>query len=468
MNYSVFDNLLDGILITTTGGDVVYTNDAITSITSLKSRYFKNKNILKILGTIPVLEEYFEKALVNNQKSSAYTEIKFSHPELGSKCLQISCQIQNDILIFYIHDVSLEELLHSKYRSQLEQKEELIGKLNRKVFELEFLINNNPQTLMTTSDLTMESLLEKVCSQLSCDFAFVIEDNALLEEGYQGHYSSTFSYFQSQINRNSQELIANTLFAWQKEFKTLRSTTSKDHHLIIDSRFSVFFYPVWQDKTLKSLFCFGYHNNLSDSLKLNFPLLVAFSQQAALFMENKFLFLQTITDPKTDLYNTRFLNHKIESEIERSIRYGHTFSVIVFDIDFFKKINDTYGHLAGDHVLIEVAKILKDTFRKTDFVSRFGGEEFVVLCIETNKNNLFALAERVREKIEKATFQFEGHNIPVTISGGISSFPECGTTREALLAMADEALYEAKRTGRNKNVVFEPQPQALGPLKKSS
>ena len=125
---------------------------------------------------------------------------------------------------------------------------------------------------------------------------------------------------------------------------------------------------------------------------------------------------------------------------------------MVWDIDFFKQVNDTYGHQAGDKVLKVVASLLNKNLRETDFISRFGGEEFVSLMPETTLGGGYKVAEKIRESVEKLEFHYRGNNVKVTISCGISLFME-NDTAERAFSRADKALYQAKEQGRNRCVI---------------
>lgn len=172
-----------------------------------------------------------------------------------------------------------------------------------------------------------------------------------------------------------------------------------------------------------------------------------------LFQETKRL---SITDSLTGLYNRRYFYKHIDIEIARSKRYGNVFSVMLFDIDNFKKINDTFGHQAGDVVLQGLAKILRSESRETDIVVRYGGEEFIVLLPSTSEAEAFALAERIRNTVEKTVFTVnDSENVNITLSGGIASFPSSASDSKALLYAADSALYLAKDGGRNKIICFK-------------
>ncbi len=157
----------------------------------------------------------------------------------------------------------------------------------------------------------------------------------------------------------------------------------------------------------------------------------------------------SITDALTGLYNRRHFEQCADREFLRATRYKSDLTFAIVDIDFFKKINDTYGHLCGDKILKEVAFLLNESFRKTDIVFRYGGEEFVIILTETNAEAARIPLERLREKIESNTFKFKTQDLKVTISLGYSSDVEEAEDAVELLSFADSALYRAKENGRN-------------------
>lgn len=159
---------------------------------------------------------------------------------------------------------------------------------------------------------------------------------------------------------------------------------------------------------------------------------------------------QANTDVLTNLANRRFFTHIANKELSLMRRQKEYFAVLMMDIDHFKVVNDTYGHAAGDYVLTQVARALTDNLREEDMVARVGGEEFVVSSPYTNRLAAIVLAERLRKAVEGLDINFEGNQIPVTISIGVALQPNDGDELDAILAAADERLYTAKQKGRNR------------------
>lgn len=154
-------------------------------------------------------------------------------------------------------------------------------------------------------------------------------------------------------------------------------------------------------------------------------------------------------DGLTQVHNKRFFDEAVDREISRSRRYGRVFSLILFDIDHFKKINDTHGHLAGDAVLRQLGLAVQGHVRRDDIVARTGGEEFGIVAPEADGAGALELAHKLRALIEETNFFFEETRIPVTISLGVAEWMPVHAKPADVIAMADEKLYEAKRGGRN-------------------
>ncbi|MGC4122697.1 MAG: sensor domain-containing diguanylate cyclase [Myxococcales bacterium] len=167
-------------------------------------------------------------------------------------------------------------------------------------------------------------------------------------------------------------------------------------------------------------------------------------------LENARLYRLSITDSLTKAFNRQYLYQRLPEEVERGRRYKDPLSVALFDIDHFKRFNDTYGHPAGDFVLKEVVRLAQGQSRDVDALVRYGGEEFLVLLPNTPLDGARVIAERIRKAVEQAEFPWSDRRLRVTISVGIATLGDDVPNDEALLKKVDDALYKAKQTGRNR------------------
>ena len=176
-------------------------------------------------------------------------------------------------------------------------------------------------------------------------------------------------------------------------------------------------------------------------------------------------------DSLTGLYNRAYFDEALKSEASRCKRYQTEFSLVFFDLDHFKKINDSFGHQAGDVVLKSVAQLIQSEKRNEDIAFRFGGEEIILMLPGTPKYSALILAERIRHKIEYMNLSFEGNKIDVTVTGGVATFPLDTDIETEMVECADRALYRAKSNGRNQIVLFSEDKRhnyrmgLIGPIK---
>jgi two-component system, cell cycle response regulator len=168
----------------------------------------------------------------------------------------------------------------------------------------------------------------------------------------------------------------------------------------------------------------------------------------------KQMYESALRDGLTKAFNKKYFTDRLESEFTFSIRHSTPLALVLFDIDFFKKVNDTYGHQAGDYVLTEISTLLTATLRAEDVFARYGGEEFAVICRGSDSAQAQVVGERLRKAVEAHKFVFEGTHIPITISVGVAVIPD-DTVKIAsdIVALADKALYASKRGGRNRVTV---------------
>ena len=196
--------------------------------------------------------------------------------------------------------------------------------------------------------------------------------------------------------------------------------------------------------------CYGKGGFQERDLKL----LEALADFAAIALENarhvKRIHELTITDDCTSLYNARHMTNILETEIYRSRRYNYEFSLVFLDLDHFKLVNDTHGHLVGSRLLGEIGEALKMHCRLIDFAFRYGGDEFVILLPQTSKENALNVARRLHKLVRETTWlEKEGLNIHVTASIGVAAYPLDSRTKEGVMHMADEAMYQVKNTNRD-------------------
>lgn len=166
-------------------------------------------------------------------------------------------------------------------------------------------------------------------------------------------------------------------------------------------------------------------------------------------------------DQLTGLRNFRFFSNRLPEELQRAKRYRHQLSLVMIDIDYFKKFNDTHGHQAGNVALNHLAGILSNTVRETDIVARYGGEEFALILPETTKRLAHEMASRVRANVEASPVILGPNHHRITISLGVATFPRDCSTWEALTECADKALYQSKQAGRNRVTIYSPPSTAI-------
>jgi diguanylate cyclase (GGDEF)-like protein len=164
-----------------------------------------------------------------------------------------------------------------------------------------------------------------------------------------------------------------------------------------------------------------------------------------------------VKDRLTGLYNQSYIKERLQEELYRTERYRTSLSILMIDLDDFKTINDTYGHIVGDKALKAIARMIVESIRASDIPGRYGGEEFLVILPETTSQHALIAAERIRNKVD--SFKFEAQpgskkTTHITISIGVCSYPDYGRTKEDLISFADAALYQAKKEGKNKSTVY--------------
>jgi len=201
-------------------------------------------------------------------------------------------------------------------------------------------------------------------------------------------------------------------------------------------------------------------NNV-ESLRIKefIPIINNYLDMAKPVIESKILMEQlkqtTLIDPMTTLYNRRFLTELLDSNIPNRTTQEHIHSILMLDIDFFKQVNDTYGHDIGDTVIKSLSLVMTETIRDSDMAVRYGGEEFLILLLNTTEENTLIISNKIKEKFSSLEFSSQSETFKKTLSMGISHYPNDSDSLWKVIKFADEALYLAKNTGRDKIVVFD-------------
>jgi len=252
-----------------------------------------------------------------------------------------------------------------------------------------------------------------------------------------------------------QDALGNSRHIFEPDFKTSKYFQGKRHPLFQNDFFVCVPFMI-ENEIIGAL-------NLNDNDKgfltaadLDFILNAA--EFISLSISNALLFEKveklSRTDGLTDLFNRPLMQSVLDREFSRCRRYGSTLSVVILDVDHFKKVNDTYGHQKGDEVLVRLAAVLRRFCRSHDIAARYGGEEFVLILPQTPSRGAWKITERIREAVAELYFQHEGADWQVTFSAGIAEFDAQTTKTPAqLIQVADRALYQAKETGRNRTIL---------------
>ena len=164
---------------------------------------------------------------------------------------------------------------------------------------------------------------------------------------------------------------------------------------------------------------------------------------------------QSLHDPLTGLHNRRYVNETLGRDMIQAERENLPLSIILADIDHFKKVNDTYGHQVGDSVLVEIARLIKEHARGSDIVCRYGGEEFLLVFLNTTRDDAAKRADEIRHMAADLRIPHEHGTLMVTISFGLATYPDHGTNAEELIIKADQALYQSKHGGRNRVTIWQ-------------
>ena len=339
---------------------------------------------------------------------------------------------------------------------------ELISQYEKKIYDLEQLLEISRSLCATIEFSTLiESILYTCMGQMHVLGAgiFILEaldsNVFMLNNNYSGMDLEPSVTYRIPVNHPLVSAIseANKVFTLQELKNALpagldiRMITTLKPSLIV---------PLMQRNHLVGILLLGERLSITDDMgfgQYEKEQILAIASLAAIAINNAALVERSSTDMMTHLKLKYFFMQVLADKIDLSLAQNTPLAVIMLDIDFFKRFNDTYGHACGDYVLQTVAKIMRSAIRADDLAARYGGEEFTIMLADTNKEDAMTVADRIRSKIEQYDFCYENQHVQVTISLGVTEFnvkTNPVMSPKGLVDQADQALYVSKRNGRNR------------------
>ena len=472
----LFDSLVNGVIVIDENLKMIYANPAIQQMCGLHSNRVGKKDLSAILSFEPDVLAAGTKGITD---ATPYREV-IVKPKVGSAArVQVTIQalpgkiIAGQVLpsdsaeaqqwLIYIHDVTLEERLQKKYFEQLKEKEEFIRKLDRKLYEtsLMFELAQGMNLFKELSDI-----LNLILTKLEDAFAF--------SHSVIGSVDRETSFLQTAIIRENSVALNTSLRAtkneWVKNFyeKALAVGEPCYFEKGVNQEIDAFLSEVFHVDFSNYLFVPLTHKDEVGFLFLldakqawmgnddDLSLLFGIANQLLLAIDNNRLYEESMIDTLTGLYNLRYFQERLLLEFKRTKQTTKPLSVLMIDVDYFKKFNDNYGHAIGDVVLKQVAQTIHKTCRETDTAARYGGEEFVVILPETDSVAALIAAERIRTRIEAIPLKVGDASLKITASIGAACFPEYCKNMAEIVTCADSAMYVAKRGGRNNSKLYSP------------
>jgi len=386
------------------------------------------------------------------------------HPTNANDEIELSNEI-NDFrvkLLFLLQENFGDNTLNVKLIKQIDDElhqliltQEMRLKEQRILNSISHILNRS----LTLSEL-LKTSLNLVSKVLNADRGFVVIKNAqteLFEITALRHFDS-IEWSNDSPKRFSQSLIERCfeqnkiLFIGDSEL----NTTLKDLKCVEQGGGrSVVVIPLVQGTEVVGVI---YLDNQQKAHTFNHdqvPFLTTFAAHTSIALHNAVLYKRAVTDDLTQLYTRQFIDEELEREIQNAKHQQHDLSLLILDLDHFKKINDTYGHTTGDEVLINFSSIIKSHLREGDFAGRFGGEEFIVILPHTDISSAQKYAETIRVATESFQINKNHQPISITVSIGVACYQsQHGDNALLLLEDADKALYQAKKQGRNQTICF--------------
>ena len=461
--FDLFSSFLNPVLVIDAKGIIQSGNLSLESTTGLKNRQITGSVFPKVLGF--ELPKDFDIGKVN--EATSYKEVDFeTNGRKGTFAYSIQSLANVGIGPFWLvnmYDVTLEKSLQDKYKAQRHNSENLISEvltqkadlllsrdeLDRRVSQMTLLLRFYSETrFVFDPSLLAQTFLKIACENLGflSGYYFSItpgkselELQSVIELDVEPEAPGSFKYPYSMAKAAPDLQILSDASIPDEFYKSLGIEIPLNGIVLTLKR---------ESREVGQFYLLNYlHNAQIDQGTID--LLEYMLSPLNLTFENAALYHSSVTDELSGLNNIRYFKMRLESEINRAKREDKTVSLILFDIDHFKKVNDTYGHQMGDQVIQAVAQCIRKNVRSSDIVARYGGEEIVVVLPATALDMAYTVAEKIRSRVEELSFKSAKLDFKVTISGGVSSYPDQSANEERLIAGADEALYRSKSRGRN-------------------
>ena len=411
--HATLESINDAILVVNSDREILYYNNSFLKMWNLTEEDVKNKNSKDLLEAVKeqledpeefvrLVEEYYK-----NQEKIINDTLTFKNGKIYER-ISLPYKVNGKIVgrVWYSRDVTQQK----EYEKQILENEKKYRELLESVNSI--VLRWTPDGKITFINSFGEMF-------------FKYEKGELIGKNIM----ETIVPKKEITGRNLEKLMKNIVKNPEKFVYNENENITKDGERV---------WIYWTNKPI-----FDENKNLVEILSIGTDITERKS------FEKRLEKLAT-TDLLTGLYNRRKFEESLIREIEEAKRYGKTFSIILLDIDFFKEINDTYGHQVGDYILQTIAKLIKKLLRRTDIVARWGGEEFVIILPNGKMKGAFQLAERIRKTVESTKFPIEKK---CTVSLGVTEY-QPNDTPHSLLKRADLALYAAKQNGRNRTIKY--------------
>lgn len=452
---------------------LIIQQDCYLRITDLGSKYGTWINNKKLEPNQPYVLEgrtcirlgqtgiWYEQGSINN-------EIK-NNALQPSQSLQLNYEIQQSkninefkVRILNILQQSIfENTFNSQVIKSIDRELNHLIELQQKKMDEQSLLDNIRRQLsdkLTTSEI-LETAFSLIGKEMDSDRGFImcLDDDEHVFEASFG--INVLKWSKSGEPKAFSQILIQRCLEQGKPLVIEDTTNSEKITDLINYPFgggrSIAVIPFNNRNHVKGVFYLDHKKNANHFHNDQLPLLNMFSEEINIALHNNVLYTKSITDDLTQLYTKQHVNEAISFEMKRAQRYQTELSIIVLDLDFFKQINDTFGHVMGDSVLIDFATILTSHIRDCDLIGRIGGEEFIIILPNTDIKGAYVFGERIRKATVDYKFGDSNQNLSVTVSVGAASYKsKYAGNIELFIDAADKALYYAKKQGRNQTMMF--------------